>query len=120
MKSFLFAVLALTGFLASAEDQTIPAQPNRYSIVTTRGSTCLGHDLSCRANLRHQTINDAQVASHDYCKNNFGNLPKVIDWKADCTVAMLRGLQNPPYPQPPPPDMPKPVSCWAQFDFVCE
>lgn len=115
----LFAVFCLGGIFASADEQTIPAPEPQYTILKSRGSSCLRNDFGCRENLRNMAISDAQVASVNYCKVNFSKKTKVINWKADCNALFVREIHMQTYPQPPQPEYPQSVSCWATFDFVC-
>lgn len=121
MKIFLVLALSFGGIFAMADDQVIPAPQPSYTVVNTRSASCTRHDNNCVNNLRNQAIYDAQVSSYNYCKNNFGNSTKVLDWDANCSSFMVNEVMRTPYPQPPqPPDFPKSVTCTARFDFVCE
>ena len=115
-----FAILfSFVGFSTMADDQVIPAPQPQYTIVTTRSASCTRYDSSCVNSIRNQAVDDAFVASHNYCEKTFSNDTTVIDWKADCNSFMMAKTQQ-MYPQPPqPPDFPKSIMCTARVDFVC-
>lgn len=103
MKKILAIALCLGGFSAFAEDLTIPASPARYTIATSRGAKCERYDSVCVTNLRNKTVDDAMIASFNYCNSNFGTQVTVVDWKAECSSPEITGI----------------ASCFAHVDFTC-